>query len=210
MERMFTRLIAVTGCASALAAVDLAAKALWPPPPELFHHRSTAWILASFVLLTCCLVLALRSSAIMCAAAATCAGGLVGNLVSALTHGGRIPDPFLLGGAIAFNPADVFFVVGLSGLVCASIQRVATSTAWLSLWRGGIRNELTTPRDPGRFHGRARGSTRRPSRGLRDVGASRGASTPRASRPMREAQEGRLYAASTAAEAQRRRADSAG
>ena len=122
---MFRRLIAVTGGALALAAIDLAAKALWPPPAELVHHRSAAWVLASFVLLACCLVLALRSPAIMCAAAATCAVGLVGNLVSALTHAGRIPDPFLLGRAIAFNPADLFFVLGLSWLLCASIQRVA-------------------------------------------------------------------------------------
>lgn len=150
MERMFRRLIAVTGCASALAAVDLAAKALWPPPPELFHHRSAAWILASFVLLTCCLVLALRSSAIMCAAAATCAGGLVGNLVSALTHGGRIPDPLLLGGTngIAFNLADVFFVLGISGLVCASIHRVATSSAWPSRWRGGTGRRTDDAEEP--------------------------------------------------------------
>jgi hypothetical protein len=128
---MVRRLIALSGCASALAGLDLAAKALWPPPPELFHDRSASWILASFILLTCCFVLALLSSRIVCAAAATCAGGLVGNLVSALTNGGRIPDPFLLGGpahGIAFNPADVFFVLGLSGLVCASIQRVACAT----------------------------------------------------------------------------------
>jgi hypothetical protein len=161
MERMFRRLIAVTGCASALAAVDLAAKALWPPPPELFHHRSAAWILASFVLLACCLVLALRSSAVMCAAAATCAGGLVGNLVSAMTHGGRIPDPFLLGGTngIAFNPADVFFVLGLSGIVCASLQRVATSTAWPSQWRGGSRRRTNDAEEHGessRTHARQR------------------------------------------------------
>lgn len=131
MKRMIRRLIAIAGCASAFAAFDLAVKALWPPPPELLHDRSAAWILASFILLTCCFVLALLSSPIVCAAAATCAGGLVGNLVSALTHDGRISDPFLLGGAahgIAFNPADVFFVLGLSGLVCASIQRVACAT----------------------------------------------------------------------------------
>jgi Signal peptidase (SPase) II len=123
---MIRRLTAIAGCASALAAIDLAAKDLWPPPPDLFHQRSTAWILASFVLLICCVVLALRSSPLICAAAATCAGGLVGNLVSAMTHGGRIPDPFLLGGTdgIAFNPADVFFVLGISGIVCASLQRV--------------------------------------------------------------------------------------
>jgi hypothetical protein len=131
MERMIRRLIAIAGCASALAAFDLAVKALLPLPPELLHDRSTSWILASFILLTCCFVLALLSSPIVCAAAATCAGGLVGNLVSALTNGGRISDPFLLGGAahgIAFNPADVFFVLGLSGLVCASIHRVACAT----------------------------------------------------------------------------------
>lgn len=124
---MIRRLIAFAGCASALAAFDLAAKALWPPPPELVHDRSAAWIVASFILLTCCFVLALRSSPIICAAASTCAGGLAGNLISALAHGGRIPDPFLLGGpahGIAFNPADAFFVLGVSWLSCASIQRL--------------------------------------------------------------------------------------
>lgn len=157
---MFRRLIAIAGCASALAAIDLAAKALWPPPPELFHHRSAAWILGSFILLTCCFVLALRSSPIVCAAAATCAGGLAGNLVSALTHGGRIPDPFLLGGTahgIAFNPADVFFVLGLSGLVCASIQRVATSTAWPSRWRAPQRTgDAERPGESSRARARQR------------------------------------------------------
>jgi hypothetical protein len=159
---MIRRLIAIAGCASALAAFDLATKALWPPPPELFHDRSTAWILASFVLLTCCFVLALLSSPIVSAAAATCAGGLVGNLVSALTHGGRIPDPFLLGGTahgIAFNPADVFFVLGLSGLVCTSIKRVATSTAWPSRWRGSTRkrtNDAEKARERSRTRARQR------------------------------------------------------
>ena len=146
---MTRRLIAVAGCVSALAAFDLATKALWPPPPELLHDRSAAWILASFILLTCCFVLALLSSPIVCAAAATCAGGLVGNLVSALTHRGRIPDPFLLGGpahGIAFNPADVFFVLGLAGLVCASIQRVSYATRRRhepaeQLGNGGARND---------------------------------------------------------------------
>jgi hypothetical protein len=129
---MIRRLIVFAGCASTLAAFDLATKALWPPPPELFHDRSTAWILASFILLTCCFVLALRSPPIIYAAGATCAGGLVGNLASALTHAGRIPDPFLLGGpahGIAFNPADVFIICGVTVLVCASIPRVVCATA---------------------------------------------------------------------------------
>jgi hypothetical protein len=130
MEGMVRRLIAIAGCASALAALDLAAKALWPTPPELLHDRSAAWILASTILLTCCFLLAVVSSSFVCAAAATCAGGLVGNLVSGLTHDGRIPDPFVLGGAahgIAFNPADVFFILGLSGLVGAALQSGASA-----------------------------------------------------------------------------------
>jgi hypothetical protein len=127
---MVRRLIAFAGCASALAAVDLAAKARWATPPELLHVRSAAWILASAILLSCCFTLAFVSPPFVRAAAATCAAGLAGNLMSALMHDGRIPDPFVLGGAhgIAFNPADVFFVLGLSGLVAAAFQGVANAT----------------------------------------------------------------------------------
>jgi hypothetical protein len=127
---MVRRFIAFAGCTSALAALDLAAKARWATPPELLHERSTAWILASSVLLSCCFTLALVSPPFVRAAAATCAAGLAGNLMSALTHDGRIPDPFVLGGAhgIAFNPADAFFVLGLSGLVGAALQSRVNAT----------------------------------------------------------------------------------
>jgi lipoprotein signal peptidase len=75
-------------------------------------------------------LLALVWSLFVYAAAATCAAGLAGNLISALTRGGGIPDPFVLGGAahgIAFNPADVFFLLGLSGLVAAALQSGTSS-----------------------------------------------------------------------------------
>lgn len=126
---MVRRLIAFAGCASALAAGDLAAKARWATPPELLHDRSAAWILASSILLTCCFLLAFVSPPFVRAAAATCAAGLAGNLMSALTHDGQIPDPFVLGGAhgIAFNPADVFFILGLSGLVGSALHAGANA-----------------------------------------------------------------------------------
>jgi hypothetical protein len=75
-------------------------------------------------------LLALVWSLFVYAAAATCAAGLAGNLISALTRGGGIPDPFVLGGAahgIPFNPADVFFLLGLSGLIAAALQSGTSS-----------------------------------------------------------------------------------
>jgi lipoprotein signal peptidase len=109
-----------------LAAADLATKAAWETPPELLHERSTTWVGASSVLLLGCLASMRVASPLVCGAAAVCAAGLLGNLVSAVAEDGKVPDPLLLGGAahgIAFNPADVFVLLGLFGLATAAIHR---------------------------------------------------------------------------------------
>jgi len=110
-----------------VAALDLAAKALWPTPAELLHARSTPWVLASFALLLACLASVVVPTRFVRVAAAAGAGGLLGNLASALHGDGLVPDPFLLGGpehGIAFNLADVFFVLGLVNLVAALLAAV--------------------------------------------------------------------------------------
>jgi lipoprotein signal peptidase len=121
------RFIALILGAIALAALDLTAKMLWPTPPELLHARSTAWVLACFVLLAACLSSIFVPMRIVRLAAGICAGGLLGNLVSALHGDGLVPDPFLLGGpehGIAFNLADAFFVLGLGGLLAVLLTSI--------------------------------------------------------------------------------------
>jgi hypothetical protein len=107
-----------------LAAIDLAVKASLPTSSWLLHERSIGWLALSAVLVTGCFALALVPSSFVAAAAGLSAGGALGNLVSAIGHGGAVPDPLLLGGAtngIAFNLADVFVVLGLLALVPALV-----------------------------------------------------------------------------------------
>lgn len=83
------------------------------------------WVAMSAALVLACFAIAAVSSSIVAAAAATCAGGLLGNLASAIAQG-SVPDPFLLGGqshGVAFNLADALFLIGLAGLVAAGLQK---------------------------------------------------------------------------------------
>jgi lipoprotein signal peptidase len=119
------RIALVVVGAVALAAVDLAVKAALMTSPWLLHERSRAWLALSLLLVAGCLVLARIPSRTVTGAAGLTAGGLLGNIASALTHDGAVPDPLLLGGAqhgVAFNMADVFFVLGVLGLVSAAIR----------------------------------------------------------------------------------------
>jgi lipoprotein signal peptidase len=107
-----------------LAAVDLAVKAALLTSPLLLHERSRAWLAVSLLLLAGCLLLARIPSRAVAGAAGVTAGGLLGNIASALTHDGAVPDPLLVGGSqhgVAFNLADLFFVLGLLGLMTAAI-----------------------------------------------------------------------------------------
>lgn len=123
---MIRRLIFITTVALIAALVDGGAKAQWMTPPPLLHERSLMWLIGSFVLLPICLAAAFVRSRLLISAAALCAGGLAGNVTSALSHHDRaVPNPFLLGGlhdGIAFNLADVFFIAGMVG-VAASAAR---------------------------------------------------------------------------------------
>jgi hypothetical protein len=118
---MLRRFILITTIAGVAASVDIAAKSIWMTPTPLLHQRSTMWLVTSCVLLPACLAAVFTPSRLANAAAALCAGGIVGNLTSALSnHGHAVPNPFLLGGldhGIAFNLADVFFIVGIVGTV---------------------------------------------------------------------------------------------
>jgi lipoprotein signal peptidase len=123
---MILRLTLIAAGATALAALDLAVKAILTTPPELLHERSTAWISASLFLLCACLASALLRSALTTVAAAACAGGLLGNLASALTGDQQVPDPFLFGGpthGVVFNLADAFFVCGLAAFAVAALRK---------------------------------------------------------------------------------------
>jgi lipoprotein signal peptidase len=118
---MLRRFILITTIAGVAASVDIAAKSIWMTPTPLLHQRSMMWLITSSALLPACLAAVFTPSRLANAAAALCAGGLVGNLTSALSnHGHAVPNPFLLGGldhGIAFNLADVFFIVGIVGTV---------------------------------------------------------------------------------------------
>ena len=105
----------------ALAAVDLAVKAAFPTKGWDFHQRSQAWSLLSVVLLAVVIVLAVLPSRLVAAAAGVVAGGVLGNVVSAHRHGGRVPNPIVVG-SLALNLADVFVLVGVPVLVVALVR----------------------------------------------------------------------------------------
>ena len=99
----------------ALASVDLAVKAAVPTEWWAFHHRSGAWVALCFAVLValCSLVLVPSRAVVFAAGVAT--GGVIGNLVSAGVNGNRVPNPLVIGGyghGVAFNLADLFFLLG--------------------------------------------------------------------------------------------------
>lgn len=123
---MRQRLAFVVLVALALAGADLAAKAALPAHPGFVHVRSPAWALLSLALLAGSLGLALLPSRAVAAATGVLAGGVLGNLLSAVADGWRVPNPFVVmrgDGGIAFNLADVFIVAGIL-LQTAALARV--------------------------------------------------------------------------------------
>jgi hypothetical protein len=102
----------------ALAGVDLGVKALVAAPPWALHQRSHAWVLLSLALLACALPLAALPSRAAATSAGVFAGGVLGNVLSALWNGLSVPNPLVLG-SLAFTPGDVCVLVGLVGLTVA-------------------------------------------------------------------------------------------
>jgi hypothetical protein len=117
-SKMLVRLSLVLAPALALAAVDLAVKASVPTKMWGIHHRSHTWSVLAVALLVTVLVLALLPSRLVAAAAGVVAGGVLGNVVSAHRHGGRVPNPLVVG-TLALNLADLFVLAGVPVLIFA-------------------------------------------------------------------------------------------
>jgi hypothetical protein len=138
--RASDRLLLIATPAVLLASVDLVVKATVPTESWAYHHRSHAWVVLSVVVLIGAFSLVLvRSRAVAVAAGVMC-GGVIGNLVSARADGNWVPNPLVIGNyayGLAFNLADVFFVVGNVLLMAALIvtivhkrDRLAPPRAW--------------------------------------------------------------------------------
>jgi len=114
------RLGIATAVALALAGADLAVKAAVPADPAFAHHRTQTWMGLSFGLLLLVLLLTRLPSVPFALGAGVLAGGLGGNLGSALLHHRAIANPFVAG-TFAFNLADTFVLAGVLLLGAASM-----------------------------------------------------------------------------------------
>jgi lipoprotein signal peptidase len=138
--RASDRLLLVAAPAAVLATVDLIVKANVPTASWAFHHRSNVWVALSVALLIGALMLTLVPSSTVALAAGVMSGGVIGNLVSARSDGNWVPNPLAISGygyGVAFNLADVFFLLGNLLLMAALIaatrrhqERLITLRAW--------------------------------------------------------------------------------
>lgn len=113
------RVVVVLGLAVPLAAVDLAWKSIATTPDWAYHPRSVGWLALSLALFLGTLTIARIPSAVAPVAAGVMAGGVLGNALSAIGNGLRVPDPIIAYTShtvIAFNPADVFTTIGTLAL----------------------------------------------------------------------------------------------
>jgi lipoprotein signal peptidase len=113
--RTSERLLLLVAPAAALASVDLFVKSTVPTASWAFHHRSGAWMMLCVALLVGTGFLSLVPSASVAVAGGVMSAGVIGNLVSARADGNWVPNPLIVHGAhftVAFNLADVFFLVG--------------------------------------------------------------------------------------------------
>lgn len=138
--RVAARLVLVLVPAAALASVDLIVKATIPTASWAYHHRSDSWLALSVVLLVGALALAIVPSRAIAFAGGVVCGGVIGNLASARSDGNWVPNPLTVsayGHGVAFNLADVFFVLGevllMSTLIVEGLRhrdRLAPPRAW--------------------------------------------------------------------------------
>jgi lipoprotein signal peptidase len=113
--RASERLLMLVAPAAALASVDLLVKARIPTDSWAFHHRSGAWMVLCIALLLGTAFLCVVPSASVAVAGGVMSAGVIGNLVSARADGNWVPNPLIVNPGhltIAFNLADVFFLVG--------------------------------------------------------------------------------------------------
>lgn len=123
-ERVVERIFLVLTAAVALMGADLWIKATIPTAAWHFHERSNAWVALCVLLLLGALALARIPSRAVAVGAGVMSGGVGGNLLSARWNDSRVPNPLVIGGysnGIAFNAADVFFLVGILFLMVSLI-----------------------------------------------------------------------------------------
>jgi lipoprotein signal peptidase len=146
--RASERLLLVVGSAAALASVDLVVKATHPTAAWAFHHRSDAWIALCLALLVGAALLCLVPSASVALAGGVMSSGVIGNLVSARADGNWVPNPLTIsegGFTVAFNLADVFFLLGnllLMTTLVVEVVRHRDRLARAHGWEHALRQRL--------------------------------------------------------------------
>jgi hypothetical protein len=116
---MRRRLFRFAAIATGLAAVDLVHELIQPTRADAFHPRSTAYFAAATALLAALAAVGpLLPTRAALAGAGVAAGGVLGNLVSALAWHSAVPNPLVLG-SIATNLADLCVLGGDAALVGA-------------------------------------------------------------------------------------------
>ena len=123
-----------------LVSVDQVVKATVSTPVWAFHQRSHGWIALSIAVLVGAFLLTLVPSRAVAVAAGVMSAGVIGNLLSARWDENWVPNPLVIGDyqrGIAFNLADVFFLVGnlllMSALIVMLVRRreqLAPPRAW--------------------------------------------------------------------------------
>jgi Signal peptidase (SPase) II len=122
---MRARLAIIVLVATAIAGVDLAVKAVIPTEPLYFHARSLDWFVISAGLLMLALLLAQLHSRFVAFSSGVLAGGVLGNLLSAIWNRARVPNPLRVyfgNVELAFNLADVFVLAGIALAIAATLQ----------------------------------------------------------------------------------------
>jgi lipoprotein signal peptidase len=150
--RVSDRLLLVVGPAAMLASVDLIVKATVPTGAWAFHHRSDVWVALSIALLVGAAVLCVVPSPAVALAAGVMSAGVIGNLVSARANGDSVPNPLTISHGnytLAFNLADVFFLLGNLLLMTALIVEIVRNRDRLAPprgWERALLRRLSGPR----------------------------------------------------------------
>lgn len=111
----------------AVSCVDIWVKAIDPAPAWALHQRSILWVILSSLVLLATVSLTRLPSDGVTLGAGVLAGGVLGNLLSAVADHLVVPDPLLLSthtGGFAFNVADACILAGNLMLVVALSQFV--------------------------------------------------------------------------------------
>jgi lipoprotein signal peptidase len=137
--RVSERLLLLVGPAAALASIDLVVKATVPTAAWAYHHRSGAWVALCVALLVGSAFLCVVPSASVAIAGGIMSAGVIGNLVSARADGNWVPNPLIVSDGrvtVAFNLADVFFLLGNVLLMTALMVEVVRRRDRLAAARG--------------------------------------------------------------------------